>query len=64
MKTVDTAPGGGAAALVGFPMKSSKCKFILLRGTNLHVGFWLGFIVFFGFCCYWFSSLGYIAFSP
>lgn len=39
MKTVDTAPGGGAAAPVGFPMKSSKCKFILLRGTNLH-GVW------------------------
>lgn len=38
MKTVDTVPGGGAAALVGFPMKSSKCKFILLRGINLHDG--------------------------
>lgn len=48
MKTVDTALGGGAAALVGFPMKSSKCKLILLRRTNLHGGlgfFWVFFFV-------------------
>lgn len=48
MKTVVIAPGGGAAALVGFPMKSSKCKFILLRGMNLHGGlggFWFFFFI-------------------
>lgn len=52
MKTVGTAPEGGAAALVGFPMKSSKCKFIPLRGTKLSVGFWLlgGFLCFFFYC--------------
>lgn len=51
MKTVGTAPGGGEAALVGFPMKSSKCKFILLRGTKLSFGFWL--LLFFWFFLSW-----------
>lgn len=59
MKTADTAPGGGAAALVGFPMKSSKCKFILLRGMNFH-GVWFGLVF---FPC-GFSSFSYVVVSP
>lgn len=58
MKTADTAPEGGAVALVGFPMKSSKCKFILLRGMNLHGGLFWGLIVW-GF----FSPCGLFSFS-
>lgn len=42
MKTVGTAPGGGAAALVGFPTKSSKCKLSLLGEQNHVVGLPLG----------------------
>lgn len=34
MKTVGTAQGGGAAALVECPMKSSKCKLIHLGEQN------------------------------
>lgn len=42
MKTVGTAPGGGAAALVGFPTKSSKCKLSLPGEQNHVVGLPLG----------------------